>query len=447
MTASPLDRDTIAAVSTAQGRGGIAVVKISGPDSLSILRSVFSSRTEPARFPRRMIHGFVRDADGTTIDEALAVYMPGPRSYTGEDVAEIHVHGGYSAASESLSVVLLSGARPAEPGEFTKRAFLNGRIDLVQAEAVMEIVSAESREHLRRAESLLDGGFSRTIRHLLNHITQALARIELSIDFPDQDIEQSDHAEITARIKSASDMIDTLIDSHCTAEKIRHGITIAITGMVNAGKSSLFNALLGRRRAIIHDRPGTTRDWISERIELDGIPVNLVDTAGLRETDDDIERAGIAETERIIRDAEIIVYVLSPGEEPETASISPSSVSIIITGKADLFPVGMRDTRYLAVSTFTGEGLHHLRAILSETCRNMISSSNDGTTVLVERHIRHLANARTHITASLAALESWSEEIAALELHAAEYDISSILGSHTDGAVLDEIFRSFCIGK
>lgn len=447
MITSPFDRDTIAAVSTAQGRGGIAVVKISGAESLSVLREVFSSRRDPAQYPRTMIHGFVKDSSGATIDEALAFHMPGPRSYTGEDVAEIHVHGGAAAAEACLALVLACGARPAEPGEFTKRAFLNGRIDLVQAEAVMEIVSAESREHLRRAERLLDGGFSRTIRQLLNHLTQSLARIELTIDFSDQDIEQSDHAEITTRITSARNTIETLIDSHRTVEKLRHGITVAIAGMVNAGKSSLFNALLGRRRAIIHDRPGTTRDWISERIELDGVPVNLVDTAGLRETDDEVERAGIAETERIIRDADIIVYVLSPGEEPEAAPISPSSTSIIITGKADLLPGGMRDTRYLAVSTFTGEGLHHLRAFLSETCRSMISSSDGGSTVLVERHIRHLANAHTHLVAALAALETWSEEIAALELNAAEHDISSILGSHADSTVLDEIFRSFCIGK
>lgn len=442
------ERDTIAAISTAPGRAGIAVVRVSGPDSLSIVRTVFTGAHDPGERVRRMVYGRIRNG-ADTVDEALVCYMKAPRSYTGEDVVEIQTHGGGAVAAAVLSLLTAKGAHPAEPGEFTRRAFLNGRIDLVQAEAVMEIVSSEGREYLRRAEQLMNGAFSEHIGRLNEALASARARMEVNIDFADHDIETVSRDELKSRVEAVLPVIDGLIGSYETASRMRHGLNVVIAGRVNAGKSSLFNVLLGKKRAIVHNRPGTTRDWIEERIEFDGLPVNLIDTAGLRETDDDVEREGVAVTERLIREADMVIHLIDCKSDGAPVFICPPERPNVITahGKSDLVPIESRMSGRLYLSSITGEGLDKLRNRLIHTARTLLDASGSEPLVMVERHRIHLAKARTYIAAALESIDSWSEEIAAEELRSAEREISSILGKSVTADVLDEIFRNFCMGK
>jgi tRNA modification GTPase len=442
------DRDTIAAVSTAPGRAGIAVVRISGPDALPIVRAVFTGAHDPGERVRCMVYGRIHDG-AETVDEALVCYMRAPRSYTGEDVVEIQTHGGYTAAASALSLLVARGARPAEPGEFTKRAFLNGRIDLVQAEAVMEIVSAEGREYLRRAEQLMNGAFSRRIGELLEILTGALARVELNIDFTDQGVPAISGGELKRSVETVIASLDAMIGSYRTARRIHDGLNVVLAGRVNVGKSSLFNTLLGRKRAIVHKRPGTTRDWIEEKVEMDGIPINLIDTAGLRDTDDDVEREGVAETERFIRDADEVLHLIEGTEDDALTGRSMRGRTHVITvySKSDLVPRDARKPGRFYVSSVTGEGIEECRARLVRAARTLFDETDGEPLVMVERHRRHLSLARERLASAIESIGSWSEEITAEEIRAAEREISSIIGRPVSSDILDEIFKNFCIGK
>jgi tRNA modification GTPase len=441
------DRDTIVAVSTAPGRAGIAVVRMSGPDALSIARTVFTGVHDPGDHIRHMVYGRIHDG-AETIDEALVCYMRAPRSYTGEDVVEIHSHGGSAAASSVLSLLVAHGARPAEPGEFTKLAFLNGRIDLVQAEAVMEIVSAEGRNYLRKAEQLMNGAFSRRIGELLEKLTDALARVEINIDFNEQGIDAIPAGELKHRVETAIASLDTMIGSYRAARRLRDGLNIVLAGKVNVGKSSLFNTLLGRKRAIVHERPGTTRDWIEEKIEMEGIPVNLIDTAGLRATSDTVEIEGVMEAERFIREADAVIHLIegTTDDVPLNNLLEKTHV-ITVFSKSDLVPADARQPKRLYVSSVTGEGIEECRIQLVQAAKTILNESDGEPLVMVERHRRHLACARTHLANALESIDTWSEEITAEEIRAASREISSILGRTVPSNILDEIFKNFCIGK
>lgn len=444
------DGDTIAAIATPPGRGGISIVRISGPDSGAILASVFSGSRDPRANDRVMVYG--RIMNGTeTIDEVLAVYMQAPHSYTGEHVAEIQSHGGYAAADAILSLVVGKGARLSTPGEFTKRAFLNGKIDLAQAEAVMEIVSAVSREHLVQAEHLFGGEFSQKIRNLHDTIQHTLAILEYTIDFAEEHTSGETHDDIHLQIESILTTITGLIESYTLAKKIKDGISVLLVGEVNAGKSSLFNAILGTRRAIVHSRPGTTRDWLEARLEIGGNTVNLIDTAGLRTTDDEIEMEGVYETKRLIQNADIIIRLHSA----ETLSSKTTSEDFIhstvidIISKADLLPDTYTtfSNNILPVSSKTGKGLDKLLTSLSETVQSLVQTSSTDSLVLIDRHRKELLAAREHVSCALRAMSDWSEEVISYELSETSRHLSAILGENIDIDILDKIFASFCIGK
>ena len=440
------EQDTIAAIATPPGRGGIAIVRISGPDAVAVSRSLIDY---PAtELPdRMMIHCHVSD-QGDHIDEVLACVMRAPRSYTGEDVVELQCHGGNAAARAILEALFRQGIRPANPGEFTRRAFENGRIDLVQAESVMEIISSESREHLRHAELLMDGAFSRRLESMLGQITHAMSLLEITIDFTDQGLDAPHETELINAINSAIDTIDSMLATHTTARRVRDGVRVVLTGPVNAGKSSLFNRLLGRKRAIVSDTPGTTRDWIEERIELDGIPINLVDTAGLRTTGDIVEREGVTEAERLMRESDIVLHLHEPGQ-PAIDENEGIPLILPVLSKSDLngASTGLADEHVLAVSSRTGAGIDALRNELSRLCRDIVGIRSTDTLVLVERHRIGLSNAHDALIRARTAIGSWSEEIITFELDTTRKEIEHILGRNIDLAVLDNIFNRFCIGK
>jgi tRNA modification GTPase len=440
--------DTIVAIATAPGRAGIAIVKISGPDSISILNSLFKGKKNPEFYPRRMIHGIINDLS-QKVDEALVCFMKAPHSYTGEDVIEIQSHGGYASGSAILALVIGKGARPAEPGEFTKRAFLNGRIDLTQAEAVMEIVAAEGIEHLRRAEKLMEGAFSKRIETLIHELIHSASLTELNIDFLEQGLEAIPVMELKNSIEKTVETLDTMLESYTAAQRIKNGLRVAITGKVNSGKSSLFNALLGRKRAIVNERPGTTRDWIEEKIELFGLPINLIDTAGLRETEDDIEREGVDEAKRFLRDADIVISLNEHGDVHRIVeNVSIESPKIIpVVSKADLLDKRKKNNEILSVSSLTGEGIESLIAEIVTYARPLINTGDIDSLVMVERHRLLLSGAREHLIEALQSLDTWSEEITALELREAQSSLEEILGKNISIDVLDDIFKHFCIGK
>lgn len=396
-----------------------------------------------------MIYTRLANTDGI-IDEALVCYMKAPRSYTGEDVVEIQCHGGYASARAILASLLSNGARAAAPGEFTKRAFLNGRIDLVQAESVMEIVAAESADHLRHAERLMDGTFSRRIEKILADLTHCLSLLELNIDFLHQGgIDAITRDELKQSINAIISTIDTMLSTYTTGKRIREGIKIVLAGNVNTGKSSLFNAILGRRRAIVNSTPGTTRDWIEEKIELDGVAVNLIDTAGLRLTEDDIEREGVTEAERLLGQADIVLYLIEgtlPPIKPPILETSDARI-IQVLSKSDLhdYPVTGNDT--VAVSSKTGDGISQLIDIMTAYARSTVGMEKIDSIVLIERHRSELLSAHTSLDRALGSIEHWSEEVTVFELNEAKTHIEAILGRNIDIDVLDSIFSSFCIGK
>lgn len=442
------DSDTIAAISTAPGKSGISVVKISGPDSIKLVKKIFSSKKNPEFPDRTMVYGHIIEKN-EKIDEVLVCVMKSPHSYTGEDVVEIQSHGGYAAAETILELLLKKDARLAEPGEYTKRAFLSGKIDLAQAEGVMEIVSADNREHLKKAEHLLEGAFSKQIAFLLSDLKKSTSLLEFNIDFSDQGIEAIRKDDIKKSIKKTIKTLDTMITSYKTAKRIKHGLIVVLAGKVNAGKSSLFNTLLGKRRAIVNRKEGTTRDWLEEKIEIDGIPINLIDTAGLRSTTDEIEREGVKETEKLLRNADIVVYL---HDAKETKNLPDDNFNdkpeyIHILSKSDLAGSIKKHTGLLPVSSKTHEGISTLLSEIGKKSKPLLRAGNSDSLVMVERHRIELSKARKILKRALSSIYTWSEEIISFELKEAEKHLDAVTGQDLDNDVLDEIFKNFCVGK
>ena len=443
----PDKNDTIVAIATAPGKGGIAIVRVSGPQAISVATPLFKSSKDPEKLDRVMVYGHI--VDNETIDEVLMCIMKSPNSYTGEDVVEVHCHGGYAAAGAILGKLIERGARLAEPGEFTKRAFLSGKIDLIQAESVLEIVSAEGREHLRHAERLMEGEFSKRIEKVLDDIHHCLSLLEMNIDFHQENDETVTSEDLKNSINSTIKTLDTMITSYTTAKRIKEGLRVVLAGKVNAGKSSLFNALLGRKRAIVNEIPGTTRDWLEEKIELDGTAINLIDTAGLRETKDHVELEGVIETERFLNEADIIIYL-----EEVFTHITPTITHddlderyIHVLSKSDLLESKTFPNDFIPVSSKTGEGLHRLTAAIVQKAHELLKHAHSDTLVMIERHKIELQKVRFALYRALKSISTWSEEITAMELREAEKHIEALLGRNVEFDVLDTIFKNFCIGK
>lgn len=442
-----LHNDTIAALATPNGKGGIAIIKISGQNALSISTSIFRSQKNPVELPRYMIYGHIFDGNDI-IDEAMICYMPSPKSYTGEDVIEFQTHGGIAVIATTLQLLYNRGIRPAKPGEFTQRAFLNGRIDLIQAESVMEVVSSETREQLRQSERLLNGKFSHVLISILDLMKEADTLSTINFDFPDQDIHEIHRNQIKYLLEACILRINELLQSTDAARRLRNGVTVVLTGPVNSGKSSLFNSLLGRKRSIVHTLPGTTRDWIDENIDLEGYPVKIIDTAGLRDTCDEIEKEGMIESYRIVSEADIIVQMIdSNNNDPAFTFSNSNGLPLIVYSKADLIPENKRINGKLYISTISGEGINLLKSEMTHLVKQLLHFSDSVPLLMIERHRHHLIQSKIHINEAIMALDTWSEEIVSFEIHNAEDDILQITGKNVNYDVLDSIFSTFCIGK
>lgn len=434
--------DTIAALSTAPGEGAIAVVRISGPATRSVLEAVFDGRS-PSLDPRRMAFGAFVGSAGI-VDRGLAVFFPSPSSYTGEDLAELHCHGGIHVSASVLEIVLEAGTRLAEPGEFTTRAFLNGKLDLTQAEAVMDVIRARTQLALRAAREQLEGRLGSEADKLREEILGIVAHVEAWIDFPEEDVHPASGAELVARIRGCHSQMEALLATARTGRILREGYRVVLWGAPNAGKSSLLNRLLGYDRAIVDAAPGTTRDTIEEPVSLGGIPCRITDTAGLRDADGTVERLGIERARRAIADADLAIHVVDSSTWRGPLPEDP----LVAWNKCDLPPA--RPTplppNVVAVSCLTGEGMDDLVASILRQAG--MADAPPSLAAINARHQACLVRASRALQEALSELESGrSAELAAPCLREALDAVGELAGAANTEEILGTIFSNFCIGK
>jgi tRNA modification GTPase len=456
-------QDTIVAQATAPGRGAVAIVRISGPDAIEILTSIWRPISEQALRPRELRLGDVIDsATRAQIDRALAAIMRAPNSLTGEDVAEIQCHGGSYIARRIVALAMTLGARMAEPGEFSRRAFLNGRIDLAEAEAVADLVDARSEGALRQALAQLSGALSERVGMLREEVVGIRAHLEAEIDFSDEDIALPSRAEIAASIERLRCEVATLADTFTRGRIVREGVHAAIVGKPNAGKSSILNLMLGAERAIVTATPGTTRDVIEDSIAIGGFAVTLADTAGIRESTDEIERLGIERSARAASDADLLLVIFDgsrPFEEDDARIVA------LAAGRAGLALINKRDLPQrltiaelrshglemptLAVSALNPEDAGRIRDELERAADALVAAPPaDEVAVSRERHREALMRASSSLEAARqSALAAMPPEMIAVDIMAAGDALGQITGAVTSEDVLDAVFREFCIGK
>ena len=467
-----MENGTIAAVATAPGAGGVGIIRISGPRALEIITGMF--RPSSPRFngftPRFLHHGHVLDAAGREADDALVVYFKGPNSFTGEDCAEIQGHGGPAVLAALLDSVLSRGARMAERGEFTRRAFLNGRLDLSQAEAVAELIAAPSREGVYLASAKLDGLLGRKVSDLRERLEYLRQRVCLAIDFPDEEGECLPPQEFTAITREVADGIRTLLAGYERARCWREGALVVLAGQVNAGKSSLMNAFLGRNRAIVTEKPGTTRDYLEEHTTLAGLPVRLVDTAGLREhSEDSIELEGMKRGQEMAENARCVLLVLD-GKKAETSSSDREELfsafaeeksllaklgrsrCIAVWNKSDAAPLpdgidSFFRAPLFAVSSKEGTGIDKLCSAIRSLCLGD-SAPEEGDLAPNLRQADKLKQALGALDALETAIAlSMPPDLCSINLEAASAHLADITGLNSTEDTLNRIFETFCIGK
>ncbi len=453
--------DTIAAIATARGRAALAIVRLSGPDAVAIAGRCFRG-DDLAAAPSHTVHvGYVTDAQGGDIDQVVATLFKAPRSVTGENVVEIACHGGDVAPHRILDRLVAAGARHAHAGEFTQRAFLNGKIDLTQAEAVADLIHASSSMAHRVSLSQLQGRYAEQLQRVRSELLETCAYIELELDFSEEDVAFADTRRLTELLDHTGALLERLLGSYRLGELIRDGVRVVIGGRPNAGKSTLLNALVGRDRAIVSEVPGTTRDEIEAEVEIEGLTFRFVDTAGLRETDDAIEAEGVRRANRSIDRADALVYVFDrtvglDDDEADwlarRAEASPALPVVLVANKADLPAAGRPAPPHLALSAsraFSDPSelaplVAHLLNALDANIRGMDASA----VVTNQRHRHHLEQARAAVRAAASALAaSAGGDTLALDLRIALHELGQITGEITNEDVLDQIFSRFCIGK
>lgn len=448
--------DPIVGIATAAGEGGIAIVRISGDGAADLFQQVFrpAGKRRPPYESHRLMYGHAVDG-AEMIDECMGVVMYAPHTYTREDVCELHTHGGRVAAALVMKALIRLGARPAEAGEFTRRAFMNGRIDLSQAEAVMGVISAQSAAALRAQEAQLEGGPSRFIRQAQEDLTRLLAGLEAHIDYPDEIDETEALAGLNDGLNALILRLESAVDER-GARILREGLRVALCGRPNAGKSTLFNAFLGEDRAIVTSIPGTTRDVLEESFPLDGVNVILSDTAGLRDSDDEVERIGVERARKALNraDAALLLvdasHALSPEDEALLRQPIPCPCAILLNKQDAGEALHPADLASLAagrpifpISALTGEGLTPVRDFL----RGFLSQPNQWQLVQ-ERHMALARQATDRLRQAQSSLSTGALlDLAAIDLHEALYLLGRITGDSVDEQLLDDIFSRFCVGK
>lgn len=436
----PLD-DTIAAIATAAGAGGVGIIRLSGPRAIEIAAA--SLGLAPALLDRTVRVGWLRDISGAVLDQVLAFAMRAPASFTGEDVAELQGHGGTHNLGKLLASVVERGARVAEPGEFTRRAVANGKLDVLRAEALLEVIHAGSERAWRLAQANLGGKLGQEIASIERSALALLAEVEGWIDFPEEDLDPSSDAWIDSEIDALREGCARLADGFRHGRAVNRGISVALVGPVNAGKSSLLNALVGTERALVAAQPGTTRDWLEVSDVWNGIAVTLVDTAGTRETDDPIEQRGIALGEARVASADVVL-VVNDGDSPWDDGARFAERALVVKSKGDL---GASDLG-LVTSATTGAGMSELKAAVLALAGVADSEGGEQPFVTTARQQALAAAARDAFAAARAArVEKAPAEVIAIELRTAAQSLAQLRGVEIGDRMLDELFARFCIGK
>ena len=426
--------EVISAIATAQGRGGVAVIRMSGSGALEIAKRMFSRKGE---FTPNVMYPGTIECD-TFRDFGMCVYFRAPKSFTGEDVVEFHCHGGAEIARGVLRKTILLGARAAERGEFTKRAFLNGKISLSAAEGMADMIDAESTAQVRAGYSLYCERLTEEGKRLQKLLNHCLASIDADVDYPEEDLNADSRVEISLKLREVERALTALLSQYRAGKKIKEGVNVAICGKPNAGKSSLLNALLGYERAIVSSVAGTTRDIVEGSIEINGVLFRLTDTAGLRDSGDEVEREGIRRAKKAISAADIIVYLKEEGDAPEL----PQNTPVITVGaKSD---IARKQGCDVLLSSKTGEGLDELKALLFE--RGYGKESD--IFLLEERHYRAAGEAKDAVAAAISAVEGGlPAELYASDVERARVALGTFSGETSSEAVITEIFEKFCVGK
>lgn len=455
--------DTIAAIATVLGEGGISIIRISGSKSLDIVDSIFkgkNNRNLSDIKPYSMRYGFIIEK-GTedVLDEVLVTYMKGPRSYTAEDTVEINCHGGVTPTKRIFQEIIKAGARVAEPGEFTKRAFLNGRIDLSQAEAVIDIIRAKTELSMKSAVLQSNGRISKEINSLRNRLLQIIAHIEATVDFPEDDLEEVTSNQVSIQIENIINEVNELLITADEGKILREGLNVVIVGKPNVGKSSLLNALLKEQRAIVTEVPGTTRDVIEEYINLDGVPIKIIDTAGIRETEDIVEKIGVEKSKEKIMEADLIIFMIDlsrelDDEDKEIMDYIRDKKYIVLLNKSDLENkvvkeelIGLNLKYIIESSAKSGKGLDELKDSIKELFFKG-EVKNQDIIITNARHKEALIRAKESLSSALDTLNNTlAIDLSSIDIRNAWSKLGEITGDTLEEDIIDKIFSEFCLGK
>ena len=442
--------DTICALATAYGQSGIGVIRVTGPLSKSISKKILHQDLQP----RYAYYGSFFDNDNNLIDKGVAIAFPGPNSYTGEDVVEFQGHGGVSVIRKLLETIISLDVRVAEPGEFTKRAFLNGKMDLVQAEAVQDLIQSSSEESALSAVRSLTGEFSEKINQILSELIALRVFVEATIDFSDEEIDFLESHEVSSKLYSLKLTLLNILESANQGAILRDGIHVAIAGKPNAGKSSLLNSLTKQPSAIVTDVAGTTRDVLKETIQIDGMPIHIIDTAGLHNSDNIIEQEGIRRAHTEINNADVVLLVYDASDKSVDLSILPESVKdkpkIVIKNKIDLIgsKTGIQNIQNnpeISISAKNGDGINIVRKALADFAG--LNSNTEGVFLARKRHIIAINETLSFINSAISQLDGGASELVAEDLRQAGMHLGQITGEFSSDDLLGQIFSSFCIGK
>ncbi|ANQ67090.1 tRNA modification GTPase MnmE [Candidatus Pseudothioglobus singularis] len=442
--------DTICALATAYGQSGIGVIRVTGPLSKSISKKILHQDLQP----RYAYYGSFFDNDNNLIDKGVAIAFPGPNSYTGEDVVEFQGHGGVSVIRKLLETIISLDVRVAEPGEFTKRAFLNGKMDLVQAEAVQDLIQSSSEESALSAVRSLTGEFSEKINQILSELISLRVFVEATIDFSDEEIDFLESHEVSSKLHSLKVTLLNILESANQGAILRDGIHVAIAGKPNAGKSSLLNSLTKQPSAIVTDVAGTTRDVLKETIQIDGMPIHIIDTAGLHNSDNIIEQEGIRRAHTEINNADVVLLVYDASDKSVDLSILPESVKdkpkIVIKNKIDLTgsKTGIQNIQNnpeISISAKNGDGINIVRKALADFAG--LNSNTEGVFLARKRHIIAINETLSFINSAISQLDGGASELVAEDLRQAGMHLGQITGEFSSDDLLGQIFSSFCIGK
>ena len=442
--------ETICAIASAIGQSGIGIIRVSGPLARSIAKQILHTDIKP----RYAYYGGFYGNDNSIIDKGVAILFSAPNSFTGEDVVEFHGHGGSTVLRKLLETIIESNVRLAEPGEFTKRAFLNGKMDLIQAEAVQDLIQSNSEESALSAVRSLTGEFSAKINKILSELVSLRVFVEATIDFSDEEIDFLESHEVSNKLDSLKKSLIDILNTATQGAILRDGIHVAIAGKPNAGKSSLLNTLTKQSSAIVTHIAGTTRDVLKETIYVEGMPVHIIDTAGLHNSDDVIEQEGIRRAHKEINNADLVLLVYDSRDSELDLTILPDSVKdkpkIVIKNKIDLVDLKPRihkvsNLMEIAISAKNGEGIDLVRGALSEFAG--LNSSIEGVFLARKRHINAIEETLVFISNAIEQLEQGSSELVAEDLRQAGLQLSQVTGEFSSDDLLGEIFTSFCIGK